>query len=217
VTIMPGRAAHRPSTPVLALRADPREEPCRRCSHRPAAAGCHAPARGHSRPPLRWRRRSPARMHAPPSREDAADRVRDCRDELRSGIRLGRGLRRGDRQHHRVDARLRLPRASGAARAAHARVAADGRGRWPHLCVPRAQGVMFTPDPAFKGAPRELTAADYAYSIKRHLDPVQRSPWAWLIEGKLVGGDEAQAAAKRSAGSTTTRRCPASRSSTATR
>jgi oligopeptide transport system substrate-binding protein len=60
------------------------------------------------------------------------------------------------------------------------------------------KGIMFTPDPAFKGAPRELTAADYAYSIKRHLDPVQRSPWAWLVEGKLVGGDEAQAAAKRS-------------------
>jgi ABC-type transport system substrate-binding protein len=60
------------------------------------------------------------------------------------------------------------------------------------------KGIRFTADAAFKGAPRELTAADYAYSFKRHLDPGQRSPWAWLLEGKLVGGDEAQAAAKKS-------------------
>jgi len=60
------------------------------------------------------------------------------------------------------------------------------------------KGILFTPDPAFKGVARELTAADYAYSFKRHLDPAQRSPWAWLLEGKLVGGDEAQAAAKQS-------------------
>ncbi|HVE48156.1 MAG TPA: ABC transporter substrate-binding protein [Casimicrobiaceae bacterium] len=59
------------------------------------------------------------------------------------------------------------------------------------------RGIYFTPDPAFKGKPRELTAADYAYSFKRHLDPVRKSPWAWLLEGKLVGGDEAQARAKK--------------------
>ena len=64
-----------------------------------------------------------------------------------------------------------------------------------YVCRVR-KGILFTPDPAFKGAARELTAADYAYSFKRHLDPGQRSPWAWLLEGKLVGGDEAQAAAR---------------------
>ena len=58
------------------------------------------------------------------------------------------------------------------------------------------KGIYFTPHPAFKGQRRELTAADYAYSFKRHLDPVQKSPWAWLIEGKLVGGDEAQERAR---------------------
>jgi ABC-type transport system substrate-binding protein len=60
------------------------------------------------------------------------------------------------------------------------------------------KGVRFTPDAAFKGAPRELVAEDFAYSFKRHLDPAKRSPWAWLLEGKLVGGDEAQEAARRS-------------------
>jgi ABC-type transport system substrate-binding protein len=60
------------------------------------------------------------------------------------------------------------------------------------------KGIHFTPDPAFKGAQRELVAEDFAYSFKRHLDPVRRSPWGWLLEGKLVGGDEAQAAARRS-------------------
>src|SRR5438128_763880 len=46
--------------------------------------------------------------------------------------------------------------------------------------------------PAFKGKPRELTAADYAYGLKRLLDPAIKSPWAWLLEGKVVGGDEAR-------------------------
>src|ERR1039457_4633683 len=33
------------------------------------------------------------------------------------------------------------------------------------------KGAYFAPDPAFKGAKRELTADDVAYSIKRHMDP----------------------------------------------
>ena len=57
------------------------------------------------------------------------------------------------------------------------------------------KGVLFTPDPAFKGKPRELTAADHAYGIKRLLDPVVKSPWLWLVEGKILGSDEARAKA----------------------
>jgi len=48
-------------------------------------------------------------------------------------------------------------------------------------------GIYFTPDPAFKGQPRELTAADYIYSIKRLYDPALRSPWLSLFEGKIAG------------------------------
>lgn len=66
-----------------------------------------------------------------------------------------------------------------------------------YLCRIR-RGIFFAADPAFKGKPRELVAADYAYSIKRLLDPVLHSPWTWIIEGKLVGGDELAAAAKTS-------------------
>jgi peptide/nickel transport system substrate-binding protein len=66
-----------------------------------------------------------------------------------------------------------------------------------YLCRVR-KGIFFAPDPAFKGKPRELVAADYAYSLKRLLDPRLRSPWMWILEGKLLGGDEAQAAAKKS-------------------
>ena len=58
------------------------------------------------------------------------------------------------------------------------------------------KGIYFTPDPAFKGRPRELTAADFAYSFKRVLDPAVKAGWLWLLEGKLEGGDEAQAKAK---------------------
>ncbi len=64
------------------------------------------------------------------------------------------------------------------------------------LCRVR-KGIFFAADPAFKGKPRELVAADYAYSLKRLLDPALRSPWMWILEGKLVGGDEVQAAAKK--------------------
>ena len=56
-------------------------------------------------------------------------------------------------------------------------------------------GIFFAGDAAFNGKPRELIAADYAYSIKRLLDPKVKSPWQFLIEGKLVGGNEARAAA----------------------
>src|SRR6184192_4321982 len=52
------------------------------------------------------------------------------------------------------------------------------------------KGIHFTSDPAFKGKKRELTAEDYIYSLKRLVDPKIRSPWAWLLEGKIVGLDE---------------------------
>jgi ABC-type transport system substrate-binding protein len=48
-------------------------------------------------------------------------------------------------------------------------------------------GIYFTPDPAFQGKPRELTAADYIYSLKRLYDPALRSPWLSLFDGKIVG------------------------------
>ena len=60
------------------------------------------------------------------------------------------------------------------------------------------KGIYFIDDPAFKGRKRELTAADYAYSLKRLIDPKIRSPWAWLVEGKIVGLDELAEAAKKS-------------------
>ena len=58
------------------------------------------------------------------------------------------------------------------------------------------KGIHFTPDPAFKGEKRELTADDYIYSLKRLADPKIRSPWTWLVEGKIVGLDEQAAKAK---------------------
>jgi ABC-type transport system substrate-binding protein len=60
------------------------------------------------------------------------------------------------------------------------------------------KGIYFSADPAFKGKKRELVAADYAYSIKRFFDPKNRSPYAFLFEGKIVGLDELAAPAKKS-------------------
>ena len=57
-------------------------------------------------------------------------------------------------------------------------------------------GIYFTPHPAFGGKPRELTAHDYVYSIKRLFDPKLISQWLFLVEGKVRGGDEAMKRAK---------------------
>ncbi|MCC7116307.1 MAG: ABC transporter substrate-binding protein [Burkholderiales bacterium] len=73
-------------------------------------------------------------------------------------------------------------------------VSADGRVYTYKL----RKGIHFTPDAAFKGRKRELVAADYAYTIRRHADPVNRSPWAFMIEGKIEGLDAEIARAKKS-------------------
>ena len=57
-------------------------------------------------------------------------------------------------------------------------------------------GTYFADDPAFKGKKRELTAADYAYSWKRILDPRTRSPHLETFDGRFVGMDRVLAKAK---------------------
>jgi ABC-type transport system substrate-binding protein len=59
------------------------------------------------------------------------------------------------------------------------------------------KGIRFTPDPAFKGVPRELTAKDYEYSYKRILDPQNRSPVFNFLAGKIAGLDELAEKAKK--------------------
>ena len=59
------------------------------------------------------------------------------------------------------------------------------------------RGIFFTPDPAFKGQRRELTAEDYVYTFKRFADPKNRSPWAFMLEGHIEGLDEQIEAAKK--------------------
>jgi ABC-type transport system substrate-binding protein len=57
-------------------------------------------------------------------------------------------------------------------------------------------GIYFNDDPVFKGKKRELTAADYAYSWKRILDPKIRSPQLDTFDGRFVGMDKLVAKAK---------------------
>jgi ABC-type transport system substrate-binding protein len=59
------------------------------------------------------------------------------------------------------------------------------------------KGIMFAPDPAFNGRKRELTAEDFVYTFKRFRDPKYVAPYAFLIEGKLVGLDELAVQAKK--------------------
>ena len=56
-------------------------------------------------------------------------------------------------------------------------------------------GIFFSDDPAFKGNPRELTAADYAYSLRRLFDPRYRSSQFFMVDGKIAGADALRKAA----------------------
>jgi len=58
-------------------------------------------------------------------------------------------------------------------------------------------GIYFDDHPAFKGRKRELTAADYVYSIKRIMDPRLRSPMLGEIEGYLLGSEAFAAKARK--------------------
>lgn len=58
------------------------------------------------------------------------------------------------------------------------------------------KGVLFASDPAFKGAPRELTAEDVVFTFKRFMDPAQRSPSQFMMRNKLVGLDDLARSAK---------------------
>jgi oligopeptide transport system substrate-binding protein len=59
-------------------------------------------------------------------------------------------------------------------------------------------GIFFADDAAFGGKKRELTSQDFAYTLRRLYDPVNRSGWLWYVEGKIVGADVVMAAAKKS-------------------
>lgn len=50
-------------------------------------------------------------------------------------------------------------------------------------------GIYFTAHGSFGGKPRELTAADFAYALRRVLDPKIRSPAVFLLEGRIEGLD----------------------------
>jgi ABC-type transport system substrate-binding protein len=63
-------------------------------------------------------------------------------------------------------------------------VSADFR-RWTFRLKP---GIHFADDPVFKGQPRELVAADYVYSIKRHYDPRWKSPNLFNFENARIVG-----------------------------
>ncbi len=73
-------------------------------------------------------------------------------------------------------------------------VSADGRS----YTLTVKPGIYFQDDPAFGGKRRELTAADYAYSIKRLMDPKIASPNYYLIENKLAGMKPVREAAEKS-------------------
>ncbi|HVQ24006.1 MAG TPA: ABC transporter substrate-binding protein, partial [Planctomycetota bacterium] len=49
-------------------------------------------------------------------------------------------------------------------------------------------GILFADDPAFKGRPRELVAADYVYSLKRYFDPRWNSSDLYIFTSARLPG-----------------------------
>ncbi len=49
-------------------------------------------------------------------------------------------------------------------------------------------GIFFADDPAFGGQPRELTAEDYVYTMKRVYDPAMKSPGQAILEDEGIVG-----------------------------
>jgi ABC-type transport system substrate-binding protein len=72
-------------------------------------------------------------------------------------------------------------------------ISTDGR-TWTLRISP---GIHFADDPAFKGIKRELTAADYVYSLKRHWDPKIKSQQLYLVDKKVAGMAELRAEAQK--------------------
>jgi oligopeptide transport system substrate-binding protein len=54
------------------------------------------------------------------------------------------------------------------------------------------KGLFFSPDEAFKGTRRELTAQDFVYVLLRHADPKNRSPQVSDLDDKIVGFAESR-------------------------
>lgn len=62
-------------------------------------------------------------------------------------------------------------------------VSADGKSYTMKI----RPGIFFSEHPAFAGKPRELQAEDYRYSLQRLYDARLKSPWLFLLDGKILG------------------------------
>ncbi|NRF69254.1 bicyclomycin resistance protein [Aquincola sp. S2] len=92
----------------------------------------------------------------------------------------------------RFDYLARPPRLQPATAAAMPEITPDSK----QITLRIRPGILFSDDPAFGGKPRELTAADYVYSIKRFYDPRWNSSDLYLFEeSKLLGLSELRRAA----------------------
>ncbi len=59
------------------------------------------------------------------------------------------------------------------------------------------KGILFAPDPVFKGKPRELVAEDYVYSIKRSIDPNLRNGGIPALTDLIAGARPVVDAARK--------------------
>ena len=74
-------------------------------------------------------------------------------------------------------------------------VSSDGGKTWD---VRVRSGILFAPDRAFNGVPRELVAQDFVYAFMRFMDPARNSPYQFMFRDRFVGLDELRAAAQKS-------------------
>ncbi len=125
------------------------------------------------------------------------------------GVRVRRRLRGGHRQRHRGDARLRLPRAAGQARAAHARGdAGRGGGRQGLHVTVKKRNLLHAGPGLQAGKPRELHGGRSRISAEAHPRPRGQVAVALDARGQDRRRRRSARASGRPASSTMTRRSP---------
>ena len=150
--------------------------------------------------------------------EDASRSAQHRRDDVRPGVRVRCGVGRHHRRDLRRDARLRLSGAPGEAHPACARGAAHGRGGGKaYLCKVRKGHLLHARSGVQGRAPR---ADGRRFRLRDQADPRSDRQVAVGVDarGQAAGRRRGACACNEDAAdSTTTRRSPASKSSTVTR
>jgi ABC-type transport system substrate-binding protein len=130
------------------------------------------------------------------SEQGAAHRVTGHRNARSASVQR-RPFGQRDHGDRRRPLRIRLPRVAGKAEPGGRHGAPEITDRGKTWTIRLKPGIHFIDDPAFRGKPREVTADDYVYSLKRWLNPNLRRGGDPIVTDLLIGAREVVDAARK--------------------